>query len=172
MAKLWWKFFGKNQKLWLTQFLVKNILVKYYLWSKTFCWSKITFFGKNRNFIQNSKCWSKIEILFKNQNVGQKSKFWRNFRPKLWWLRYFTTLKKGRNSRFHDQNSRDSWIKGEIDKLNAQIKRHQQDLQREQVDIERIRKENSDRNNAISKCRAEVNIMTPFFVEGSENLAP
>lgn len=64
--------------------------------------------------------------------------------------------KQGRNSRFHDQNSRDSWIKCEIEKLQSHIRRHQQDLQREQDDIERVRKENSDRNNAISQCRAEV----------------
>ena len=64
--------------------------------------------------------------------------------------------KQGRNSRFDDQNSRDKWIKEEIRKLDAQIRRNEVDLQREQDDVERIRQENSDRNNAISQCRAEV----------------
>lgn len=63
--------------------------------------------------------------------------------------------KQGRNTRFSDQTSRDRWIKGEIDKLQGQVRGREADLRREQEDIERVRKENSERAEAISNCRNE-----------------
>ncbi|CBY19836.1 unnamed protein product [Oikopleura dioica] len=63
--------------------------------------------------------------------------------------------KQGRNTRFVDQQSRDSWIKKEINQLEGHIAARQNDLEREQEDTARLRRENSERDDAISRCRRE-----------------
>jgi structural maintenance of chromosome 3 (chondroitin sulfate proteoglycan 6) len=63
--------------------------------------------------------------------------------------------KQGRNTRFVDQQSRDSWIKKEISQLEGHIAARQHDLEREQEDTARLRRENSERDDAISRCRRE-----------------
>ena len=54
-----------------------------------------------------------------------------------------------------DQQSRDSWIKKEINQLEGHISAREHNLKREQEDTVRLRRENSERDNAIKQCRRE-----------------
>jgi structural maintenance of chromosome 3 (chondroitin sulfate proteoglycan 6) len=64
--------------------------------------------------------------------------------------------KQGRQNRFNDQNQRDTWLNGEIEKVNVQIRQCKKELSREESDIEKVRNENNDRNDAITQCRIEM----------------
>lgn len=64
--------------------------------------------------------------------------------------------KQGRQNRFNDQDQRDQWLRGEIEKVNSQLRRAEADLKREEIDIQKIRRENNERNEAISACRGDM----------------
>ena len=55
--------------------------------------------------------------------------------------------KQGRQNRFNDQNQRDEWLKSEIEKVQQQVKRCNDDFKREQEDIREIRRQNQTRND-------------------------
>ena len=69
--------------------------------------------------------------------------------------------KQGRQNRFNDQNQRDEWLKSEIEKVQQQVKRCNDDFKREQEDIREIRRQNQTRNDQfrvskLSKCKKKL----------------
>ena len=64
--------------------------------------------------------------------------------------------KQGRQNRFNNQNQRDEWLKSEIEKVQQQVKRCNDDFKREQEDIREIRRQNQTRNDQINQCRQDM----------------